>query len=295
MPPNLARSRDNGKLSKAVQYRPESGSAMMLESTTDGENLTAYGRFAQYYAQLVSVTGRLAAETELVLDLLDRHAIRRDATILDLGCGPGLVAERVIKQGGYQNVFAADGSAEMVSLAQRRLSAQHVTEASWESISENCGEHKPYSFIYSLSQSLTHAVAGKISEILLSIYQLLTPGGVFYMDVRPWILSETGEVVEPGRRVGTWRFGPQIERRGVKYWIDDRCEYREDRQYVTYRVLSRSLQDGDASTTETMEITVSYNTLTVDRYHAELQRVGFSQVERVTSESWPYILVAAIR
>jgi trans-aconitate 2-methyltransferase len=58
-------------------------------------------------------------------DVLDRLAgIAPDATVLDVGCGTGLVTERLLELVPQGQVLAIDASADMVELARRRLGAR---------------------------------------------------------------------------------------------------------------------------------------------------------------------------
>jgi trans-aconitate 2-methyltransferase len=48
-------------------------------------------------------------------------AVRRDATVLDVGCGTGRVTEQLLELVPDGRVLAIDASQEMVAIARRRL------------------------------------------------------------------------------------------------------------------------------------------------------------------------------
>ena len=61
-------------------------------------------------------------QQDWALDVLGRlRGIAPDATVLDVGCGTGLVTERLLELVPEGRVLAIDASAEMVELARRRL------------------------------------------------------------------------------------------------------------------------------------------------------------------------------
>jgi trans-aconitate 2-methyltransferase len=54
-------------------------------------------------------------------DVLDRLALRGDETVLDAGCGPGRVTERLLERLPDGRVIALDGSPSMIAAGRERL------------------------------------------------------------------------------------------------------------------------------------------------------------------------------
>ena len=53
----------------------------------------------------------------------DRHALSKSSLILDLGCGPGNISERLATRWPMSDVIGLDGAAAMISIANERLNA----------------------------------------------------------------------------------------------------------------------------------------------------------------------------
>lgn len=81
----------------------------------------SFGLYSQYY-DLLYADKDYAGEVGYVRSLLDQHAHSKVTSLLELGCGTGVHATLMAKQG--LDVLGVDMSAEMLSEARARASAQ---------------------------------------------------------------------------------------------------------------------------------------------------------------------------
>lgn len=81
----------------------------------------SFGLYSQYY-DLLYADKDYAGEVAYVLSLLGQHAQSKVTSLLELGCGTGIHAALMAKQG--LGVLGVDMSAEMLAEARARASAQ---------------------------------------------------------------------------------------------------------------------------------------------------------------------------
>lgn len=125
---------------------------------------------APYY-----VRGRLPYPAGLADALRDALALEGRRRMLDVGCGPGIVALRVAHL--FEEVVGVDPDAGMLAEAERLASEQDVSNARWvraraEDLPARLGVFRVATFAQSFHWMDRHLVAAKVRE-------MLEPGGAF--------------------------------------------------------------------------------------------------------------------
>lgn len=134
---------------------------------SDARTLSVYDSDAEEYADLVESKSPYP-RLEAFID-----AMPSGGRVLDLGCGPGNWAARMIERG--LDVDALDASQGMVEIARSRFGVE-VRHARFEEVS---GEDA-YDGIWA-HYSLLHASRDAIPQILLTLARALRPGGLFLL------------------------------------------------------------------------------------------------------------------
>src|SRR5262249_34430752 len=121
-----------------------------------------------------------------ILQMLERSHIR-EGLVVDLGCGSGLWAEKLV-QTGYR-VLGIDISEAMIEIARSR-----VPEAEFRVASLFDAEIPSCQAITSISECLNYLFDEKnnrrtLATLFRRIYRALTPGGVFIFDI-----AEPGQI-----------------------------------------------------------------------------------------------------
>lgn len=100
---------------------------------------------------------------------------KRDASILDLGCGQGFML-RYLQSAGFTNLTGVDISEEQVKIAQKRgFNAIHADVFAF--LKENTNQ---YEIIVAID-IIEHFKKEELFELLVLIQQALKPGGLFIM------------------------------------------------------------------------------------------------------------------
>lgn len=158
------------------------------------------------------------------------------ATILDLGCGHGALAESLIA-GGYEATYLGlDVSAEMIGLARNsvidsivRFEQTDLSQSTWQAVLQGLPDpfQPPYALVLSFA-SLHHIPGAKRRQALVEeVYPLMEPGSRWILSVWDFLQSERlrerilpwssvdidPDQVEPGDYLMDWRHGGQ----GVRY------------------------------------------------------------------------------
>ena len=138
------------------------------------------------------------AKTQLDLDealaLLRRHGLGQDTTLVDLGCGTGLLAAAAASEAG--RVVGVDPSPAMLEVARCRSEAVEWIEAGFLTY-EHQGE--PPHLVHSRN-SLHHLPDFWKGLALSRIRDLLAPAGVLVLRD----LAYDFEPAEAGRRIEEW-------------------------------------------------------------------------------------------
>ncbi|MEY8842878.1 class I SAM-dependent methyltransferase [Cribrihabitans sp. XS_ASV171] len=135
------------------------------------ETVRVYDQKAGDYA---AMTDDYNAEDPHLSDFLD--TVPKGGHVLDLGCGPGMAAARMVATG--LSVDAVDASSEMVALANRR---QGVTarQARFDEIEGQA----VYDGIWA-NFSLLHATRAAFPRHLATLHCALKPGGAFFIGMK---------------------------------------------------------------------------------------------------------------
>ncbi|MEO8374175.1 MAG: class I SAM-dependent methyltransferase [Sphingomonas bacterium] len=131
----------------------------------DPATLRFYSNEAPVYT--ASAKGGISRHLEGFLDLL-----QSGARILELGCGGGLDAEFMLKQGF--DVHPTDGTPEIAAKAEERLGIP-VRIMRFDEIEDQ----DAYDAVYA-SASLLHVRVDDLPSVLASIHAALTPGGLHF-------------------------------------------------------------------------------------------------------------------
>ncbi|NDR56855.1 class I SAM-dependent DNA methyltransferase [Aliiruegeria sabulilitoris] len=137
---------------------------------SDERTLSVYDTQAGDYAQLVE-TGRPYPRLEAFMDRLPKGG-----RVLDLGCGPGNWAARMIERG--LEVVALDASDGMAAVAAERYGLT-VRVARFDSVTET----EAYDGIWA-HFSLLHAPRSAMPGHLAALYRALRPGGWFLLALK---------------------------------------------------------------------------------------------------------------
>jgi 2-polyprenyl-3-methyl-5-hydroxy-6-metoxy-1,4-benzoquinol methylase len=130
-------------------------------------------------------------------------AAQRNGDVLDVGCGDGLLAQRLAPVS--RTVTAIDPDASAVLRAEKRLSALpevQVRESAFDAFDPGSQRFDLITFVASLHHMNTRAALARASG-------MLNPGGTIAVvglsankTVRDWIWSA---VCVPAARIGSWR------------------------------------------------------------------------------------------
>jgi SAM-dependent methyltransferase len=144
---------------------------------------------------------RFDAKTQLDLDaalaLLRRHGLGPETTLVDLGCGTGLIAASAAPETG--RVVGVDPSPPMLELARRRSDAVEWVEAGFLTY-EHAGD--PPLLVHS-RHALHHLPDFWKGVALVRIHDLLAPGGALVLRD----LVYDFEPAEADRRIEDWLAG----------------------------------------------------------------------------------------
>jgi len=138
--------------------------------SSDDETLAYYGRAAGDYA---ARTAHLDKDPALEAFIA---ALPKGARVLDLGCGPGVMAARMAAEG--LSVLATDAVPEMVEMA----AAHPGVEARVARFDQIDGESE-FDGVWA-NFSLLHAPRGDLPRHLSAIRHALRPGGLFHIGMK---------------------------------------------------------------------------------------------------------------
>jgi len=161
----------------------------------DKETLAYYGRAAGEYAER---TAHLEKDPALEAFIA---ALPKGARVLDLGCGPGVMAERMATEG--LSVLATDAVPEMVEMAAARPGVE-ARVARFDEI-EGAAE---FDGVWA-NFSLLHAPRGDLPGHLAAIHRVLRPGGLFHIGMK------TGEGEKRDELGRLYTFVTEVELRGM--------------------------------------------------------------------------------
>ena len=140
----------------------------------------------QYDQEWVDKDSRRAAEREAqfnaALSWLSVF-VGGQSRVMDLGCGPGTLAEKLLATFPAMHVICSDGSDEMLKLARQRLAAygERVSYAQADFGAANWTANLPRQLDAVVSARAIHNLRKLklIGPVYGEIHELLRPGGVF--------------------------------------------------------------------------------------------------------------------
>jgi predicted TPR repeat methyltransferase len=132
--------------------------------------LKFYRKWAEEYDRKMASQGYLSPSA--IAALLDKHLLRRDIEVLDVGCGTGLTGVE-IKQYGVEYLDGIDISGEMISVARSRDIYRRLYVADLNK--PLALDDQSYDAAIS-SGTFTHGHVG--AEPITEIFRVLRPGGL---------------------------------------------------------------------------------------------------------------------
>jgi demethylmenaquinone methyltransferase / 2-methoxy-6-polyprenyl-1,4-benzoquinol methylase len=165
--------------------------------------------------------------------LVSRVDVGRDATVLDVATGTGLVARELVRQHGC-SVVGVDQSPEMLAVARARTPGAHFVEARAESLPFSDGEFDALTFTY-LLRYVDDPVATlrELARVVrpdgtVAMLEFALPRGVWRLAWELWVrvgLPTAGRAISSGwHEVGRF-LGPSI--RGFWARYDAAALFRE--------------------------------------------------------------------
>ncbi|HEY2354652.1 MAG TPA: class I SAM-dependent methyltransferase [Gaiellaceae bacterium] len=137
---------------------------------------------------------KTALDLDDALGILRRHGLGSDTTLVDLGCGTGLLASTAARE--CRRVVGVDPSPAMLELARARTDAVEWVEAGFLTYTHT-GE--PPQLVHS-RHALHHLPDFWKGVALARIHEMLAPGGVLVLRD----LVYDFEPVEAGERIEAW-------------------------------------------------------------------------------------------
>ncbi len=168
-------------------------------------------------------------DLEAALELLRRHGLAAGATLVDLGCGTGLLAAAAAGEAG--RVVGVDPSPAMLEVARRRSGAVEWVEAGFLTYEH---EGDPPQLVHSRN-ALHHLPDFWKGVALARIHHLLAPGGVLVL--RDLVYDFEPEEVE--REVEEWLAG--AARTPAEGWTRDELETHVRNEHSTFAWLHEAL------------------------------------------------------
>jgi len=126
-------------------------------------------------AYVADYDAKTQLDLEAALELLRRHGLDPDATLVDLGCGTGLLAAAVASEA--RRVVGVDPSPAMLEVARGRSTAVEWVEAGFLTYEH---EGAPPQLVHS-RHALHHLPDFWKGVALARVHDLLAPGGVLVL------------------------------------------------------------------------------------------------------------------
>jgi SAM-dependent methyltransferase len=247
-----------------------------------------YDGFAKYYRELITASGHLDKEYKVIEFIAADLCPDKNMYILDAACGTGEALKRLYDM-GFNYLSGLDASISMIKRAKQLLPKSNLYQVRWQEMSakENLRIENGYDLIYVLSMSLPHAVENELNGIFRSFYSILSNNGVFVFDNRKWEERDDGSFYENNRSTGIYLNPRKIVIGNEICIIEDKCDYKGNRQFVTYKISSINYKDH--------YIIVSYAMILTAIYKEMLLEAGFSRVVSKVIDFWPYELIYAYK
>jgi len=161
-------------------------------------------------------------DLESALELLGRHGLGPDTTLVDLGCGTGLLAAAAAPEAG--RVVGVDVSRAMLEVARLRSDAVEWVEAGFLTYEH---EGDPPQLVHSRN-ALHHLPDFWKGVALARVHALLAPGGVLVLRD----LVYDFEPAEADRRIEAWLAGAAPN--PAEGWTRDELETHVREEHSTF-------------------------------------------------------------
>lgn len=239
-----------------------------------------YDQFARFYRELLTHTGHLKNEQNIVQQVIKDLGLNLKSAILDAACGSGelLYALNIL---GYKNISGLDISENMILRAKELLPNIKFYNTSWQDIAKLQLDKNTFDMVIIIGISLLHVANDEIEGILFNLNKIINKCGVLVLDNRKWILNTNNELIDTSKNNKYFRVC-EFNLHKQNYHIDEMCYYIKDRQIVKYKVVSLN---------DVNEFTFDYLRIKTDSIMKLLYKVGFNRVENRNVENWPYELI----
>ena len=199
---------------RLLPYRPEDRSATEWSRAYEGGHLDYYGRLDEL--------GRYSVTVGYIAWFLREHGARHDATVLDIGCGTGLLRAR-LEGLAFERYVGVDLSERAVAVA--RAAGVERSEYLAGDVMSDALALEPADVVV-LNEVLYYAPEPR--SFLQRVAQLTAPGGIVVISV--WrhrgdtaLWREVADVLELVDRVRVRNDANPVNRRG---WIVACCRPR---------------------------------------------------------------------
>ncbi|HEY8775537.1 MAG TPA: methyltransferase domain-containing protein [Gaiellaceae bacterium] len=183
-------------------------------------------RLREHFRDVEAELARLEAQAAIIwpkeAEVLRRQGLPVDARVLEVGCGPGFVTERLLRLVSEGSVTAIDNDPEMVTLARRRLGGFDPVEVLEASVLESGFEDATFD---AATARLVFQHLPDPEAALAELHRVLRPGARLFitdgdggwgllMDPEPPHLDEVAAAFERlrGERGGDLKIGRKLPR-----------------------------------------------------------------------------------
>jgi SAM-dependent methyltransferase len=180
-------------------------------------------------AYVESYDAKTGLDLDAALELLRRHGFGPDTTLVDLGCGTGLLSAAAVSEA--RRVVGVDVSPAMLEVARRRSDAVEWVEAGFLTY-----EHKGEAPQLVHSRNALHHLPDFWKGVALArIHDLLAPGGRFVLRD----LVYDFEPPDADRRIEEWLAAAAPT--AAEGWTRDELEEHVRDEYSTFSWLIEAL------------------------------------------------------
>lgn len=134
-----------------------------------------------HLSQDTDLASRKKASIDTTVNWILDRAPKKQMTILDLGCGPGLYTERLAQKS--HGVTGMDFSSRAIAHAKQSAAEKNLDITYIQDDYLNLDQNNQYDLIMMIYTDFGVLSPGKRQILLKKIYQALKPGGIFIFDV----------------------------------------------------------------------------------------------------------------
>jgi len=148
---------------------------MNTKSTIDNQEVNKFNQHAKYWWDIKGPLKTLHDINNVRLEFIDKHLSLNNASILDVGCGGGVLAEGMAKLGA--KVTGIDASNEAIQVAKEHAAQNHLT-IDYECLPIEDYEHPGFDAITCM-EMLEHVQNPEV--VIEHCKRLLKPGGFLFL------------------------------------------------------------------------------------------------------------------